>query len=70
MSESLDKKSQLVVDLSCKRVEHAWRVCTDKWQTLTDMELSQESFSMVGEYCSEVLVHAAHVEGTVVVSDV
>jgi phosphoribosylformimino-5-aminoimidazole carboxamide ribotide isomerase len=68
LSESLDKKSQLVVDFSCKRVGEGWKVCTNKWQTITDLELSQESFDMIGDYCGEVLVHAAHVEGLRIIS--
>ena len=38
--------SKLVIDLSCRRVgvehgEDKWVVAMDKWQTLTDMELSK-----------------------------
>lgn len=35
----------------------------NKWQDITDMEVSQESVDMLSEYCSEFLIHAADVEG-------
>jgi phosphoribosylformimino-5-aminoimidazole carboxamide ribotide isomerase len=44
---SLDNdKSKLVIDLSCRRKDDKWFVATNKWQTVTDFELSQ------GTYCS------------------
>ncbi|KAK0738394.1 hypothetical protein B0T18DRAFT_483305 [Schizothecium vesticola] len=33
------------------------------WQTVTDMEVNQESIAMLEPYCSEFLVHAADNEG-------
>jgi phosphoribosylformimino-5-aminoimidazole carboxamide ribotide isomerase len=35
----------------------------DKWQTMTDMEVTKETLDMLSEYCSEFLIHAADVEG-------
>ena len=35
----------------------------NKWQTLTDMEVNQESLELLGAYCSEFLIHAADNEG-------
>ncbi|KAL8409011.1 hypothetical protein RB594_007454 [Gaeumannomyces avenae] len=32
---------RLVIDLSCRRRGDAWFVATDKWQTITDMEVNQ-----------------------------
>ncbi|KAJ3161601.1 Enzyme that catalyzes the fourth step in the histidine pathway [Geranomyces variabilis] len=55
--------ARLVVDVSCKRVGDRWVVAMDKWQTLTDMEVTRETLHMLAEYCSEFLVHAADVEG-------
>ena len=40
--EALDnKKSKLVIDLSCRKKEDKWFVATNKWQTITDFELNQ-----------------------------
>ncbi|KAJ3218777.1 Enzyme that catalyzes the fourth step in the histidine pathway [Dinochytrium kinnereticum] len=54
---------QLVVDVSCKVRDSKWVVAMNKWQTLTDMEVNEESISMLEGYCSEFLVHAADFEG-------
>lgn len=56
-------KDRLVVDVSCRRRGSEWIVAMDKWQTMTDMKVGQESLSLLAEYCSEFLVHAADVEG-------
>ncbi|RKO89765.1 Phosphoribosylformimino-5-aminoimidazole carboxamide ribotide isomerase [Blyttiomyces helicus] len=56
-------KDAIVVDVSCKRAEYRWVVSMDTWQTLTEMEVNEESLKILSEYCSEFLVHAADVEG-------
>lgn len=57
-------KEHLVVDLSCRRnTEGQWVVAINKWQTLTQVVLSRETFELFERYCSEFLVHAADVEG-------
>lgn len=59
-------KNRLVVDLSCRKLpgkDKTWVVAIDKWQTLTDIELSASLLLEVGKYCSEFLIHAADVEG-------
>lgn len=56
-------KSKLVIDLSCRRKDDSWFVAMNKWQTITDMELNQESISLLEPYCSEFLIHAADNEG-------
>lgn len=62
-------KSRLIVDLSCRRTrledseDGHWVVAINKWQTLTDSVLSADLLSRVLEYCDEILVHAADVEG-------
>lgn len=35
----------------------------NKWQTITDMEVSQELIRQLEPYCSEFLIHAADNEG-------
>ncbi|KAJ5149146.1 Aldolase-type TIM barrel [Penicillium atrosanguineum] len=56
-------KSKLVLDLSCRRKDNTWFVAMDRWQTITEMEINQESISLLEPYCSEFLIHAADVEG-------
>ncbi|KAJ1335233.1 phosphoribosylformimino-5-aminoimidazole carboxamide ribotide isomerase [Microdochium nivale] len=55
---------KLVIDLSCRRKgDDRWFVAMNKWQTLTDMEVNQESIKSLEPYCSEFLIHAADNEG-------
>lgn len=61
-------KKHLVLDLSCKRVSRPrqkvrWKIATNRWQTLIDIEISQETLKNLSRYCDEFLVHAADVEG-------
>ncbi|KAJ7180083.1 Phosphoribosylformimino-5-aminoimidazole carboxamide ribotide isomerase [Mycena crocata] len=56
-------KDRLVVDVSCRKRGDSWFVAINKWQEMTDMQVSRESLNMLSEYCSEFLIHAADVEG-------
>lgn len=56
-------KDRLVVDVSCRRKGEKWLVAMNKWQDITDMEVSKESLDLLAEHCSEFLIHAADVEG-------
>lgn len=56
-------KDKLVVDVSCKRVDNGWKVAINKWQTVTKCELNSELIVKLAEFCDEILVHAADVEG-------
>ncbi|RKP29305.1 Phosphoribosylformimino-5-aminoimidazole carboxamide ribotide isomerase [Metschnikowia bicuspidata] len=56
-------RQRLIVDLSCKHVPGRWVIAINKWQTLTDSELGPKLLSRVSEYCDEILLHAADVEG-------
>ncbi|MGB6220951.1 phosphoribosylformimino-5-aminoimidazole carboxamide ribotide isomerase [Haloferula sp.] len=60
---SLIGADHLVIDLSSRRTESAWTVATNRWQTLTDLELTVETLDRLAPYCSEFLIHAADVEG-------
>ncbi|KAI8847051.1 hypothetical protein BC829DRAFT_375739 [Chytridium lagenaria] len=62
MSEKIGTEA-LVVDVSCKVRDSQWIVAMNKWQTLTDMVVNEDSISLLESYCSEFLVHAADVEG-------
>ncbi|MGB1815159.1 MAG: phosphoribosylformimino-5-aminoimidazole carboxamide ribotide isomerase, partial [Rubripirellula sp.] len=59
---------RLVIDLSCRRVTQdngapGWRVAMNRWQTLTDVTISEQTLSFLAEFAAEFLVHAADVEG-------
>ncbi|SCV04397.1 LAME_0H18118g1_1 [Lachancea meyersii CBS 8951] len=60
-------KDRLVIDLSCRKVETSgepqWVVAMNKWQKLTNVVLSKETFTSMSEYADEFLIHAADVEG-------
>ncbi|KAI9467082.1 Phosphoribosylformimino-5-aminoimidazole carboxamide ribotide isomerase [Lactarius psammicola] len=64
---SLVGKERLVVDISCRRRGDRWMVAMNKWQDITDTEVSElpsiETLDLLSDYCSEFLVHAADVEG-------
>ncbi|KAF2860926.1 phosphoribosylformimino-5-aminoimidazole carboxamide ribotide isomerase [Piedraia hortae CBS 480.64] len=55
--------SKLVIDLSCRRVGSGWRVAIDRWQTITEFEVTADSVKLLEPYCSEFLIHAADAEG-------
>eukprot|EP00871_Galdieria_phlegrea_P003136 jgi/Galph1/3823/GphlegSOOS_G2492.1 len=55
--------SQLVLDLSAKRVDDRYFVCTNLWQKITDFELNKPNLEFLSGYCDEFLVHAVDVEG-------
>ncbi len=54
---------RLVLDLSCRRTESGWNIATDRWQTVTDTLIDQQTLVELAGHCSEFLIHAADVEG-------
>ncbi len=56
-------REKLVLDLSCRRAENGWQVAMNRWQTLTELPVSQAVLEDLAEHCAEFLVHAADVEG-------
>ncbi len=56
-------KNQLVLDLSCRRVKSGWFIATNRWQTITETEINEQTLNTLSQYCDEFLVHAADVEG-------
>lgn len=56
-------KSRIVLDLSCRRKDGTYYIVTDRWQTYTDVKLSEETLEELCLYCDEFLVHAVDVEG-------
>lgn len=56
-------KEHLVLDLSSGTVDGRYFIATDRWQKITDMELTPEVLRELSCACDEFLVHAASVEG-------
>jgi phosphoribosylformimino-5-aminoimidazole carboxamide ribotide isomerase len=54
---------RLVLDLSCRKTTQGWMIATDRWQTVTDTAINQETVSQLEAHCAEFLIHAADVEG-------
>ena len=56
-------KQRLVLDLSCRQRNNSWFIATDRWQTVTDTELTPQNLARLAECCDEFLIHSADVEG-------
>ena len=56
-------KERLVLDLSCRRKGDGYVIVTDRWQTFTDVPLSEAVFEKLSPFCDEFLVHAVDSEG-------
>lgn len=55
---------RLVIDLSCRAdAQGGWTVCMNRWQTRTDMSLTERTMHRLASSCAEFLIHAADVEG-------
>jgi phosphoribosylformimino-5-aminoimidazole carboxamide ribotide isomerase len=54
---------RLVLDLSCRRTDSGWNIATDRWQTITETQITQQTINELAKHCSEFLIHAADVEG-------
>lgn len=54
---------KLVLDLSCKRVADGWTVAMNRWQTLTDLQVTSATLEQLSQSCDEFLIHAVDVEG-------
>ena len=60
-------RHRVVLDLSCRRTPASgtvgWRVAMNRWQTITDLEITPANLDRLAGYASEFLIHAADVEG-------
>jgi phosphoribosylformimino-5-aminoimidazole carboxamide ribotide isomerase len=56
-------KEKLVIDLSCRRTDRGWTVAMNRWQTLTELDVTVETLDSLAPFCDEFLIHAADVEG-------
>lgn len=55
--------TELVIDLSCRKVGDRFFVAKDRWQVITEAELDGALMAQLAKSCSEFLIHAADVEG-------
>lgn len=62
LEERVSKK-RLVLDLSCRRTNNGWAVAMNRWQTLTELEITPAALDGLSAYCDEFLIHSADVEG-------
>lgn len=56
-------KEKLILDLSCRRTDTGWNIATNRWQTVTQTQITPETLSQLSLHCAEFLIHAADVEG-------
>ncbi len=56
-------RERIVIDLSCKKTEQGWTVTMNRWQTLTDLNITLATLDSLSNRCDEFLIHAADVEG-------
>lgn len=56
-------KEHLVLDLSCRKRNGTYYVVTDRWQTFTNVEVTEKLLEDLAGYCAEFLVHGVDVEG-------
>lgn len=54
---------RLVIDLSSRRTASGWTVAMNRWQTLTEMDVTHATLDRLAPFCAEFLIHAADVEG-------
>jgi phosphoribosylformimino-5-aminoimidazole carboxamide ribotide isomerase len=57
------KKSELVLDLSCRKKDNKYYIVTDRWQKFTSLELNKDTLEFFAQYACEFLIHAVDVEG-------
>lgn len=56
-------KKHLVLDLSCRKKDRVYYIVTNRWQTFTEVCITEEMLDQLSEYCDEFLVHGVDVEG-------
>ncbi len=56
-------RERVVLDLSCRRKDGLYYICTDRWQKFTDTALTADLLGDLAAYSDEFLVHGIDVEG-------
>ena len=52
-----------MIDLSCRKKEDGYYIVTNRWQTFTNVRLTEGLMDEIADYCDEFLVHGVDVEG-------
>lgn len=56
-------KEHVVLDVSAVKKEDRYFIATDRWQNISDIELTDELLTKLSDHCDEFLVHAVLAEG-------
>ena len=56
-------RERVVIDLSCRKKEDGYYIVTNRWQTFTNVRLTEGLMDEIADYCDEFLVHGVDVEG-------
>lgn len=56
-------KEHIVLDLSCRKRNGQYFIVTNRWQTFTDLVITETLLDELSLYCDEFLIHAVDVEG-------
>jgi phosphoribosylformimino-5-aminoimidazole carboxamide ribotide isomerase len=56
-------RERIVLDLSCRKTAKGWCVAMNRWQTLTDLNVTGATLDRLSKWGAEFLIHAADVEG-------
>jgi len=56
-------KDNIVLDLSCRKKGEDYYIVTNRWQTFTNVKISEAVLDELSNYCDEYLIHAVDVEG-------
>ncbi len=56
-------KEHIVIDLSARKYEDGYHVCTDRWQNKSESLVDINLMEKLSNYCDEFLIHAVDVEG-------
>lgn len=61
--KAITGKDRLILDLSCRKTESGWNIATNRWQTVTQTQITADTLNELAKHCAEFLIHAADVEG-------
>ncbi len=56
-------REHVVLDLSCRKKDGLYYICTDRWQKFTDTALTADLLGDLAAYSDEFLIHGIDVEG-------
>ena len=56
-------RERVVIDLSCRKKEDGYYIVTNRWQTFTNVRLTEGLMDEIADYCDEFLIHGVDVEG-------